>query len=168
MLYLSYDLPVFYLLPAALKSEFRTAYETYIKHYPLAESHHRKELKKNAAYQAFIQSAAKDPRIRKRDLITFLSRPCTRLPRLNLLLEQSLKLTEKGHEHPDLETLPIIIGVLKDCIRSTQPGIEAAESKVKFWALCESLVFQKGEIMVRASLSIVDYLLSLLSGYGLV
>lgn len=135
------------VLDTALKSEFRTAYETYIKHYPLAESHHRKELKKNAAYQAFIQSAAKDPRIRKRDLITFLSRPCTRLPRLNLLLEQSLKLTEKGHEHPDLETLPIIIGVLKDCIRSTQPGIEAAESKVKFWALCESLVFQKGEIM---------------------
>lgn len=105
-------------------------------------------MKRNTAYQTFIHSAANDPRIRKRDLITFLSRPVTRLPRLNLLLEQILKLTDKEYDHPDLETLPIILGILSDCIKSTQPGIEAAESKVKFWALCESLVYQKGEIVV--------------------
>ncbi|CAA7267017.1 unnamed protein product [Cyclocybe aegerita] len=135
------------LLDTTLKSEFRSAYETYIKHYPLAESHHRKQLKQNRAYEIFCQSTSNDPRIRKRDLITFLSRPVTRLPRLNLLLEQILKLTNKEYDHPDLETLPIITGILKACIKSTQPGIEAAESKVKFWALCESLVFQKGEII---------------------
>jgi hypothetical protein len=67
------------------------------------------------------------------------------LPRLNLL-QQTLKLTNKEYEHPDLETLPIIVGILGGCIKSTQPGIEAVEGKVKFWALCESLVFQKGEI----------------------
>jgi hypothetical protein len=133
-----------------LKGDFRTGYEVYIKNYPLAESHHRTELKRNPAYQHFIHSVANDPRIRKRDLITFLSRPVTRLPRLNLVLEQILKLTDKGFEHPDLETLPIILSILKDCIKSTQPGIESAESKVKFWALCESLVFQKGEIIVIA------------------
>jgi len=132
-----------------LMSEFRSAYEVYIKHYPLAESHHRKELKHNHAYQVFLQSVSTDPRIRKRDLVTFLSRPVTRLPRLNLILEQMLKLTDKEYEHPDLETLPIILGILGDCIKGTQPGIEAAENKVKFWALCESLVFQKGEIIVR-------------------
>lgn len=70
----------------------------------------------------------------------------TRLPRLNLLLEQILKLTPD--DHPDKEILPIILGILKDSIRATQPGIEAAESKVKFWALSESLVFRKGEILV--------------------
>jgi len=129
------------------------AYETYIKHYPLAESFHRKTLKRNRAYEVFIQSVSNDPRIRKRDLITFLSRPVTRLPRLNLLLEQILKLTDVEYEHPDLEILPIILGILKDCIKSTQPGIEAAESKVKFWALCESLVFQKGEIIVCSQLT---------------
>jgi hypothetical protein len=43
----------------------------------------------------------------------------------------------------------MILGVLADSIKSTQPGIEAAENKVKFWELCESLVFQKGEIIVR-------------------
>jgi RHO1 GDP-GTP exchange protein 1/2 len=130
-------------------SEFRTAYESYIKHYPLAESYHRKELRRNHPYQCFLQSISTDPRIRKRDLITFLSRPVTRLPRLNLVLTQLLKLTDKEYEHPDLETLPIILSVLGDCIKSTQPGIEAAENKVKFWGLCESLVFQKGEIIVR-------------------
>ena len=135
---------------AVLMSEFRSAYEVYIKHYPLAESYHRRELKRNHNYQCFLQSVSTDPRIRKRDLITFLSRPVTRLPRLNLVLEQILKLTDKEYEHPDLETLPIILGVLGDFIKSTQPGIEAAENKVKFWGLCETLVFQKGEIIVRA------------------
>jgi hypothetical protein len=106
-------------------------------------------MKRNRAYEKFIQSISNDPRIRKRDLVTFLSRPVTKLPRLNLLLEQILKLTEVEYEHPDLETLPIILGILRDCIKSTQPGIEAAESKVKFWGICESLVFQKGEIIVR-------------------
>ena len=133
---------------ATLKAGFRSAYETYIKHYPLAESHHRKQLKQNRAYEAFIQSASGDRRIRKRDLITFLSRPVTRLPRYNLLLQQALKSTDSEYEHPDLETLPIILGILKDLIKSTQPGIEAADSKVKFWALCESLVFPKNEIIV--------------------
>jgi hypothetical protein len=131
-------------------SEFRSAYEVYIKHYPLAESYHRQELRRNHNYQCFLQSVSTDPRIRKRDLITFLSRPVTRLPRLNLVLEQILKLTDKEYEHPDLETLPIILGVLGDFIKSTQPGIEAAGNKVKFWGLCETLVFQKGEIIVRA------------------
>ena len=133
---------------ATLKSDFRAAYETYIKHYPLAESLHRKKLKTNRAYEVFILSVSADPRIRKRDLVTFLSRPVTKLPRLNLLLEQILKLTDVEYDHPDIETLPIILGILKDCIKSTQPGIEAAEGKVKFWALCESLVYQKGEIIV--------------------
>ncbi|KAJ7475856.1 hypothetical protein FB451DRAFT_1351235 [Mycena latifolia] len=133
------------ILDTALKEDFRTSYEVYIKNYPLAESRHRKELSQNQDYQAFVQSASHDPRIRKRDLTTFLSRPVTRLPRLNLVLEQILKLTDEGH--PDKDTLPIILDILTSCVKSTQPGIEAAENKVKFWALCQSLVFQKGELI---------------------
>jgi hypothetical protein len=133
---------------AILKAEFRSAYDTYIKHYPLAESRHRKELLRNRAYQNFMQNASQDERIRKRDLVTFLSRPVTRLPRLNLLLETILKRTDKEHNHPDLDILPLILGILADTVKATQPGIEAAEAKVKLWALCESLVYQKGEIMV--------------------
>ncbi|KAH0585155.1 hypothetical protein H2248_008413 [Termitomyces sp. 'cryptogamus'] len=135
------------ILDAVLKANFRSAYETYIKHYPLSESFHRNELKRNQAYNKFMEAISLDPRIRKRDLITFISRPVTRLPRLNLVLEKILKLTDKEHEHPDLEALPIILGILGDFIKSTQPGIEAAESKVKYWELCESLLYQKGEII---------------------
>ncbi|XP_006459443.1 hypothetical protein AGABI2DRAFT_201698 [Agaricus bisporus var. bisporus H97] len=135
------------ILDQTLKSEFRSAYETYIKRYPMAESYHRNELKCNRAYERFLQTTSNDARVRKRDLITLLSRPVTKLPRLNLLLEEALKSTEQGFEHPDLEALPLILGILNPFIKSTQPGIEAAEGKVKFWSLCESLVYQKGEII---------------------
>ncbi|KAF7330530.1 hypothetical protein MVEN_02492700 [Mycena venus] len=103
------------ILDTALKEDFRSSYEVYIKNYPLAESRHRKELSQNQEYQAFVQSVSTDPRIRKRDLTTFLSRPVTRLPRLNLLLEQILKLTDDGHV--DKDTLPIILDVLTSCIK---------------------------------------------------
>ncbi|KAF7986494.1 hypothetical protein HWV62_31305 [Athelia sp. TMB] len=126
---------------------WRNEYESYIKHYPLAEARHRAELKRSEAYRDFIQRCSQDPRIRKRDLITFLSRPVTRLPRLSLLLGQVHKLTDP--DHPDLETLPLLLTILSDFIKSTQPGILAAESKVKFWDLGESLKYQKGEIITR-------------------
>lgn len=125
---------------------WRDAYEIYIKHYPLAEARHRSELKRNSRYEAFIQQCSHNPRIRKRDIVTFLSRPVTRLPRLSLVLETIKKNT--APDHPDLDDLPTILSILSDFIKSTQPGIAAAESKVKFWSLCESLVFQKGEIIV--------------------
>ena len=131
-----------------LRTEFRSAYEDYIKHYPISESIHRKELKSNAAYKAFLDSVSDNPRIRKRDLVTFLSRAVTRLPRLSLVLEQILKLTDKGFDNPDLESLPIILSILSDFLKSTQPGIEAAESKAKLWELSENLEYQKGEIIV--------------------
>ena len=125
---------------------FRTAYEQYIKHYPLSEAYHRKELNRNTKYQYFLSQCSQDPRIRKRDLITFLSRPVTRLPRLLLLLTTTKKHTPV--DHTDQETLSLLITLLGDFIKSTQPGIEAAEGKVKFWALCESLTYQRGEIIV--------------------
>ncbi|KIJ62800.1 hypothetical protein HYDPIDRAFT_29949 [Hydnomerulius pinastri MD-312] len=125
--------------------QFQVDYESYIKHYPLAEERHRTELNYNKRYQEFTQRCSQDPRVRKRDLITFLSRPVTRLPRLNLMLEHVHKLTETNH--PDVEDLPVILSVMSDFLKSTQPGIAAAENKVKFWNLCESLVFNKGEII---------------------
>ena len=70
---------------------------------------------------------------------------------MNMLIEQIHKRTDKEHEHPDVETLPIILSIVSDCIKATQPGIEAAEQKVKFWDLCENIVFQKGEITVSLS-----------------
>ena len=65
---------------------------------------------------------------------------------MSLLLENVLKHTDD--DHPDQESMPLLIGVLSDFIKSTQPGIEAAEAKVKFWNIMENLVFRKGEIIV--------------------
>lgn len=125
--------------------QFQLDYESYIKHYPLAEERHRTELSRNKSYQAFMQKCSQDPRVRKRDMITFLSRPVTRLPRLHLILEHIHKITEPGH--PDLEDLPLLLNILSDFLKSTQPGIAAAENRVKYWNVCESLTMPKGEII---------------------
>ncbi|KAF5341704.1 hypothetical protein D9611_001832 [Ephemerocybe angulata] len=135
------------ILETILKPEFRDAYETYIKNYPMAESLHQRELQGNPRYAAFLQSVSREPRVKKRDFKIFLSRPLTRLVRLNLLVGEMHKRTNKDHGHPDVETLPIILGIVSDCIKATQPGIEAAEQKVKFWDLIENITFQKGEII---------------------
>lgn len=114
-----------------------------------------------------MQRCSQDPRVRKRDLITFLSRPVTRLPRLNLILEHLHKLTDDNH--PDSEDLPVILSIMNEFLKSTQPGIEAAENKVKFWDLCESLVFNKGEIIVMyffSSFVCADILLQELDWYS--
>ncbi|KAF8575974.1 hypothetical protein K439DRAFT_1419330 [Ramaria rubella] len=146
------------ILDTVLK--FQSEYESYIKHYPLAESLHRRELKANSYYRDFLEQCSQDPRLGKRELITFISRPVTRLPRLSLQLAEIEKRTKRISEvegvtretpnkedHPDLEIIPIVMDVLNRFVKSTQPGIEASEGKVKFYALCESLKFRKGEII---------------------
>jgi RHO1 GDP-GTP exchange protein 1/2 len=85
--------------------------------------------------------------VSKREVKIFLQRPVTRLPRLQLLLETIQR--SSPPDHPDQELLPMIMGIIGEFVKSTQPGIEAAESKVKFWDLCETLEYQKGEIVVR-------------------
>ncbi|EJF64968.1 hypothetical protein DICSQDRAFT_159921 [Dichomitus squalens LYAD-421 SS1] len=125
--------------------KFRQDYEEYIAHYPLAEMRHRNEMRRNQRYQYFLQQCSHNPRVRKRDLITFISRPVTRLPRLLLLLENIKKYTDP--DHPDFEAIPLVVGILSDFIKGAQHGIEEAEEKVHFWSLCESLAFQKGEII---------------------
>jgi hypothetical protein len=113
----------------------------------LAEARHRAELKRNADYQYFMLQMGQDPRVRKHDLATFLNRPVSRLPRTSLLLEHLLKLSDAGTD--DTETLPLALAVLADVLRATQPGIDAAGSRAKFWEVAETLVFSRGEIIVR-------------------
>ncbi|KAI9512110.1 hypothetical protein F5148DRAFT_1166295 [Russula earlei] len=123
---------------------FTPEYESYIKHSPLSLERHEKELDQNPLYRDFIQTCSEDPRLNKRDFKTLFSRPITRLPRLKLILERIQKLTDA--DHPDLETIPIVLTVLQDFIKSSEPGIAAAEDKVKFGSLYKSLVDPQGEI----------------------
>jgi hypothetical protein len=124
----------------------RDDYEAYIKQYPIAESRHRRELRSNPAYNALIENALKDPRLLRRGLIDLISRPVTRLPRVRLILEHVYKLTDP--DHPDTETMPLTLTILSDFVKSTEPGVAVAEAKVKFWSLCESLIYRPGEIIV--------------------
>src|SRR6266404_458498 len=142
-----FDSPV----PDALR--FTPEYESYIKHSPLSLDFHRKELERNPLYNGFIRNCSEDPRLRKRDFKTLLSRPVTRLPRLKLVLERIQKLT--APDHPDLETIPILLAVLQDFIKSSEPGIAAAEGKVHYWALYETLVSPPGEITVSPMCTII-------------
>ena len=81
-----------------------------------------------------------------------------------MLLEAILKLTDP--QHPDKELLPLLTNVLGDFVKSTQPGIAAAEGKVKFWYLCESLVYVKGEIVVCHICVVQVSMVLICPGYG--
>ena len=50
--------------------------------------------------------------------------------------------------HTDYETISLILGILADFLKSIQPGIQAAEARVRFFTLSENLVFRKTEIIV--------------------
>ena len=82
-------------------------------------------------------------------MTTFISRPVTRLPRINLILQNALKHTEP--DHPDVDALGLLIELISGLLQSAQPGIDASEKKVQFCNLCENLVYQKGEIIVSVS-----------------
>ncbi|KIJ51066.1 hypothetical protein M422DRAFT_65631 [Sphaerobolus stellatus SS14] len=146
--------------------QLQPEYDAYIKHFPVADSVHRREQKLNDQYRIFLERCAQDPRLGKRDLVTFISRPVSRLPRLSLQLlgikKRTEALSEKDgdvqytgksgkkraeQDFPDLETIPIVVDILDRFVKSTEPGIAAAEGKVKFYALCESLRFRRGEII---------------------
>jgi hypothetical protein len=103
-------------------------------------------MKGNPAYEAFVKSTIHDPRIKKRDLVSFILRPVRRLPSLRLQLETVQKRTP--HDSEDYDEIQTIITVLGDCVKSAQPGIEAAESKVKFWGFMDNIVYTKDEAIV--------------------
>jgi hypothetical protein len=70
------------------------------------------------------------------------------------MLETLLESTPS--HHPDQEAIPTALGVIKRIVRSSQPGIESAESKVKLWDVAETLLFRKGEIIVRPTTVLDD------------
>jgi len=87
---------------------------------------------------------------------------------MNMLMEQIHKRTDKDHGHPDVDTLLTIMDIVASCIKATQPGIEAAEQKVKFLDLLEGLVTQKGEITVKhlVGMNCVSSSLDWMVGHG--
>ena len=78
----------------------------------------------------------------RQDIYHFINRPIPRLLRYNLLLADILKsLKESGgpDDHPDIETIPQVIDLVKDLGRATQKGVAVNESKVELWTYQHSL-----------------------------
>ncbi|WVR05091.1 hypothetical protein IAU60_002103 [Kwoniella sp. DSM 27419] len=120
-------------------------YEAYMKNYPFAEARVRREQARNEPFKIFLAERNTIELTRRRDLSVFLSRPVTRLPRILLVLEALFKVTPP--DHPDKKDIPTAIEILHGVIRSTQPGIESAENKIRLWNVAERLMFKRGEIV---------------------
>ncbi|WVW83239.1 hypothetical protein I302_105258 [Kwoniella bestiolae CBS 10118] len=120
-------------------------YESYMKNYPFAEARVRREQERNPPFRAFLSQRNTYDLTRRRDISVFLSRPVTRLPRILLVLEALYKVTPA--DHPDKEDIPTAMEILQGVVKSTQPGIESAENKIKLWNTAERLLFKKGEVI---------------------
>lgn len=136
---------------------FGEAYESYYKHFPLAKARHNSEVNRNGDYAYFIRQHQGDRRMRRLDLTTLLFRPPTRLTSLKLQISDLEKVTrtlypvgDSGEIHPDTSNLELVQDVINGIVSISQPGIDVADSKAKFWDLCESLLYQKGEIIVSS------------------
>lgn len=66
-----------------------------------------------------------------------------------------LRDTPTGHE--DLETIPIVLEVIKDLGRETKPGVASAKRKVELWGYNANLVFEAGERIVCLSCLVKTY-----------
>jgi hypothetical protein len=57
--------------------------------------------------------------------------------------------------------MPLTLTILRDFLKSTQVGIAVAEARVKFWELCESLVYyiglEKSSYVIKVSVSVLFY-----------
>ena len=76
----------------------------------------------------------------------FIHRPIARFLRHNLLLMRILGDTPTGHE--DLETMPVVLDVIKKLIKEAEPGVVSAEQKVELWKYNANLVLEAGEHIV--------------------
>ena len=138
--------------------KFPQFYEAYIKHSPFAEAKHCSEMSKNPKYKAFIEAGLKDSRSKNSKFIDFITAPVRRLPQLCFLLENVLRRTEVGGD--DFDQLQMAIGILKDCIKASQPGIQAAEDRIRFKTFIKNLKFEKDEVTVSLSPVLLDLFLS--------
>ncbi|WVQ71558.1 hypothetical protein IAR50_001097 [Cryptococcus sp. DSM 104548] len=121
--------------------ELLDLYDAYMKNYPFAKARAEREAARNPKFELFLTS----PSIPRKGIDTFLMRPATRLPRVNLLLKALLHRTPLDHQ--DQEDIPTLIDVLHRVVKSSEPGISSAEEKIRLWEVAERLMFKKGEIV---------------------
>ncbi|KZP01565.1 Dbl-like domain-containing protein [Calocera viscosa TUFC12733] len=128
------------VLEAALN--WRDAYMEYVPHYPIAEYKIDRELATNQAFKDFFDSCVKHPDARRQDMKAFVNRPIPRLLRYSLLLQAIYD--SSPADHPDRETIPGVLDILKSLSKATNAGVAVSETKVKLWKYSHDLVWKEG------------------------
>ncbi|KAG9103502.1 hypothetical protein FRC06_010384 [Ceratobasidium sp. 370] len=136
----SISAPVF---DAALN--WRDAYMVYIPHYPIAEYTLDEEKANNKEFKAFVERQTRVSDSRKHELKMFIHRPVARLPRYELLLRDIMGASPMDHE--DRESIPQIIEIISELVRSTNAAIGTAKQKVEIWNYASNLVWKPGEMI---------------------
>ncbi|QRV73994.1 Rho1 guanine nucleotide exchange factor 1 [Ceratobasidium sp. AG-Ba] len=136
----SISAPVF---DAALN--WRDAYMVYIPHYPIAEYTVDEEKANNKEFKAFVERQTRVSDARKHELKMFIHRPVARLPRYELLLRDIMAASPMDHE--DRESIPQIIEIISELVRSTNAAIGTAKQKVEIWNYASNLVWKPGEMI---------------------
>lgn len=82
----------------------------------------------------------------------FVHRSIPYLLRSQLVFQAILRETPTGHG--DLETIPAVLGVIKDLGKEAEPGVVLAKRKVELWRCNANLIFRAGEHVVCLFLSL--------------
>ncbi|KAG9075486.1 hypothetical protein FS749_012835, partial [Ceratobasidium sp. UAMH 11750] len=124
---------------------WRDAYMVYIPHYPIAEYMFDEEKANNKDFKDFVERQTRVSDSRKHELKMFIHRPVARLPRYELLLRDIMGASPMDHE--DRESIPQIIEIISELVRSTNAAIGTAKQKVEIWNYASNLVWKPGEMI---------------------
>lgn len=102
-----------------------------------------KEKSSNPVFAKFVDENERLPESRKLELNGYLTKPTTRLARYPLLLQQVLKFTPE--DHPDQQTLPKVIKIVKEFLSKVNIETGKSENRFNLAQLDQQLVFKQGE-----------------------
>jgi hypothetical protein len=100
----------------------------------------------NPAFAAFVEETERRPESRRLELNGYLTKPTTRLARYPLLLDAVLKHTPE--DHPDRETLPQVIALVREFLGRVNEESGKTENRFNLLQLDQQLVFRPNEQVV--------------------
>ncbi|KAI8870384.1 hypothetical protein GQ42DRAFT_104054, partial [Ramicandelaber brevisporus] len=120
--------------------EFSTKFNPYIPNcanYPMAKYHLDREASNNESLESLIRGFEKLPQTRKLSIHSFLSRPFTRLPKLQLLLDNVLKRTPA--DHPDRVDLSEAIANVRSVLNQIDSEVGKANDRLRIYEIASNM-----------------------------
>ncbi|RIB24986.1 Dbl homology domain-containing protein [Gigaspora rosea] len=126
--------------------EYVPKFSPYIKygaHQLWGKFYFENEKNDNPAFAKFVEDTERLPESRKLELNGYLTKPTTRLGRYPLLLEAILKQTPYGH--PDSNSLPKVIILIKDFLSKVNSESGKSENRFNLQQLNDRLISSGSE-----------------------